>query len=102
MYPLHASYQVPELNVQERLVEFGIEVVTVTLKWDELNPLYAVNITVMPETQVNISSNTAHLTVAYNVMYNVSIMVSHPCEQNNVAVFSEEYYYPHTSTSEYK
>ena len=52
-----------------------------TLEWD---PLYSVNITVMPETQVNISSNTAHLTVAYDVMYNVSVMVSHPCRQSNV------------------
>ena len=88
------------VNVRERLVEFGIEVVSITLEWDELNPLYSVNITVMPETQVNISSNTAHLTVAYNMMYNVSVMVSHPCGQTNVIIFSEEYYYPHTNTCE--
>ena len=86
--------------MRERRVEFGIEVVTITLEWD---PLYfrSVNITVMPETQVGISSSTAHLTVAYNVMYNVSVMISHPCGQNNVADFSEEYYYPHISTSQY-
>ena len=84
--------------MRERLVEFGIEVVSITLEWDELNPLYSVNITVIPETQVNISSNTAHLTVAYNTMYNVStsVMVSHPCGQT---VFSEEYYYPHAITN---
>ena len=89
------------MNVRERLVEFGIEVVSITLEWGDLNPLYSVNITVMPETQVNISSNTAHLTMAYNVMYNVSVVVSHPCGQNNVTNFSEEYYYPHISTSQY-
>ena len=86
--------------MRERHIELGKKVVTVTLEWDDLSPraLYSINITVMPaETQVNISSNTAHLTVAYNVMYNVSVMVSHLCGRNNVAIFSEEYYYPYTS-----
>ena len=89
--------------MQERLTELGKEVVTVTLEWDELNPraLYSINITVMPETQVNISSNMAHLTMAYNMIYNVSVMISHPCGQNNVIIFSEEYYYPYTNTCEY-
>ena len=78
--------------MRKQATEFEDSGVTITLEWDKLNPLYSVNITVMPETQVNISSNTAHLTVAYNLMYNVSVMVSHPCGQNNVAVFSEKYY----------
>ena len=95
-------HHLPELNVRERFVEFETDGVTITLEWDELNPLYSVNVTVLPEAQVNISGSTAQLTVNYNVIYNVSIMVSHLCGQNNVTVLSEEYYYPCTTTSEYK
>jgi hypothetical protein len=88
--------------VRDRLIEFETDGVTVTLEWDKLNPLYSVNVTVTPETQVNISGSTAQLTVAYNVMYNVSIMISYLCGQNNVTVFSKEYYHPRTTTSECK
>jgi hypothetical protein len=82
--------------VREQATEFEKEDVTVILEWDayELNPLHSVNVSVTPETQVNISSSTARLTVAYNIMYNVSIMVSHLCEQNSVTVFTKMYYYP--------
>ena len=38
--------------------------------------------------------------MAYNVTYNVSVVVSHLCEQNNVTIFTEAYYYLIT-TSEY-
>ena len=79
----------------EQAAEFEKEDVTVTLEWDELNSLHSVNVSVIPETQVNISSSTARLTMAYNVTYNVSIVVSHLCEQNNVTIFSETYYYLH-------
>jgi hypothetical protein len=79
--------------VREHAVEFE-EDVTVILKLDELNPLYSVNISVIPETPVDISSSTARLTMAYNVTYNVSVVISHLCEQNSVTVFSEVYYYP--------
>ena len=85
--------------MREQLVEFETDHITITLEWNELNPLFSVNITVIPETQVNISGSTAQLTVNYNVMYNVSVMISHFCEQN-MTVFDEEYYYPHTATSE--
>ena len=51
------------------------------MEWDELNPMYSVNVTVIPETQVNVIRSTASLTVAYNVMYNVSVIISHPCGQ---------------------
>ena len=95
---MHAS-SFSELNVRERRIEFEDIGVTMTLEWDELNPLYSVNVTVIPETQVNISRSTAQLTVTYNVMYNVSIIISHLCGQNNVMVSSEEYYYPRTTTS---
>ena len=86
----------PELNVRERHIEFETDGVTITLEWVEL---YSVNVTVVPATQVNISRSTAQLTVTYDVMYNVSIMISHLCGQNNVTVLSKEYYYPRTTTS---
>ena len=92
-------HDLPELVVQERLVEFETDGVTITLEWDELNPLYSVYVTVVPATRVNISGSTAKLIVTYNVMYNVSIMISHLCGQNNVTVLSEVYYHPHTTTS---
>ena len=45
------------------MIEHPIEVeddgVTVVLEWDEVNLPYSVNITVVPETQVNVSSSTA-------------------------------------------
>ena len=90
--------------MRERHIEFETDGVMITLEWDELNPLYSVNVTVVPETRVNISGNTAQLTVTYDVMYNVSIMISHLCGQDNVTVSSKEYYYPHATTrlSEYK
>ena len=90
-----------ELNAREQLVEFETGHATITLEWNKLNSLFSVNVTVIPETQVNISGVTAQLTVNYNVMYNVSITISHFCEQNSVVIFSEVYYYPHTTTSEY-
>ena len=92
-------HHLPELNVQERLIEFEDVGVRITLEWNELNPLYSVNFTVVPETRVNISGSTAQLTVNYNVMYNVSVMISHLCGQNNVMVLSKKYYYPRTTTS---
>jgi hypothetical protein len=92
----------PEINVREQAVKFGTDDVTVFLEWDELNPLHSVNVGVTPEAQVNISSSTARLTIAYNVTYNVSIMISHLCGQNSLDIlFSELYYYPHVTTSEY-
>ena len=80
--------------MREQLIEFEDDGVTITLEWDELNPLYSVFVTIAPETQVNISNSTAQLIVAYNVMHNVSVMNSHLCEQNRVTIFSKEYYYP--------
>ena len=74
--------------------------VTVTLEWDELNPLYSVDVTVVPEVQVNISNSSTRLTIAYNMMYNVTIGVSQPCELNDVIVFTKVYYYPRTSAHE--
>jgi hypothetical protein len=90
----------PEINVREQAVELEIDDVTVILEWDELNPLYSVNISVTPEAQVNISSSTARLTMAYNVTYNVSVMVSHRCTcgQNSVTVFTEVHYYLHSTS----
>ena len=86
--------------MREQAAEFEKEDVTVILEWDELNSLHSVKVSVTPETQVNISSSTARLTMAYNIMYNVSVVVSHPCEQNSVTIFTEAYYYLIT-TSEY-
>ena len=54
------------------------------MEWNEVDPLYSVNVIVTPETQVNISNSTARLIVAYNVMYNVSVMVSHLCDQSSM------------------
>ena len=89
----------PDINVREQVAEFGKENVTVILEWDELNSLHFINISVIPETQVNISSSTARLKMPYNVTYNVSVMVSHLCEQNNVTIFTEAYYYDLPLTS---
>jgi hypothetical protein len=88
----------PEIIVREQAAELETDGVTVILEWDELNPLYSVNISVTPEAQVNISSSTARLTMAYNMMYNVSIMISHLCGQNSVTVFTEVYYYLHSTS----
>ena len=86
--------------MREQLIEFENDGVTAILEWDELNPIYSVNVTVIPETQVNVTRSTASLTVTYNVMYNVSVIISHLCDQNGVIIFSEVYYYPCTSTCE--
>ena len=75
--------------------EFETGGVMITLEWDELSALYSFNVTVTPETQVNISSGTARLTLAYNSIYNVTVMVSHFCDQSNETIFSEMYNYPH-------
>ena len=87
--------------MREQLIEFENDGVTAILEWDELNPIYSVNVTVIPETQVNVTRSTASLTVTYNVMYNVSVIISHLCDQNGVIIFSEVYHYPHTSTRKY-
>ena len=73
--------------------------VTVILEWDELNPLYSINISVTPEIRVNISSSTARLTMTYNVTYNVSVVVSYLCDQSNETIFSEMYFYPHSTSN---
>ena len=86
--------------MQEQLIEFDGDGVRVILEWDEVNPLYSFNVTVTPETQVNISNSTARLTVNYNEMYNVNVIVSHPCEQNSGIIFSKVYYYPRTNARE--
>ena len=83
--------------MREQIVEF--KDVTVILEWDELNPLHSVNISVTPETQVNIFSSTARLTMAYNVTYNVSVMVSHLCDQSSESIFSGVYFYPHSTSN---
>ena len=91
-----------KVNVQEQAAEFEDDGVTITLEWDEVtHPLYSVIVTVIPEAQMNASSSTAHLIFAYNVMYNVSIMISHLCVQNNVTIFSEVYYY-YNNSGEYQ
>jgi hypothetical protein len=88
----------PDINVREQAVEFEIDDVTVILEWDELNPLHSVTISVTPEAQVNISSSTARLIMAYNVMYNVSVMVTNLCGQNSVTIFTEVYYHLHSTS----
>ena len=89
------------INVREGQIDLESDGVTVPLKWDELNPLYSVDVTVIPEVQVNTSNSSARLIVAYNMMYNVTIGVSQPCQQNNEIIFAKVYYYPCTSAREY-
>ena len=84
----------------EHPIEVEDDGVTVVLEWNEVNLPYSVNITVVPETQANISGSTARLTVAYNMMFTVSVLVSHPCRQSGVIVFAKMYYYPRTSARE--
>ena len=91
---------VTDINVGGNQTELERSV-TVTLEWDELNPLYSVDVTVVPEVQVDfISNSSARLTVAFNRMYNVTIGVSQPCELNDVIVFTKVYYFPCTSARE--
>jgi hypothetical protein len=90
--------EIADNYVREQASEFEKEDIAVILEWDELNPLYSVNVSITPEAQVTISSSTARLTMAYNVTYNVSVMVSHPCGQNSVTVFAEIYYYLHSTS----
>jgi hypothetical protein len=80
--------------VREQAPVFDKDDVTIILELDELNPLHSVNISVTPEAQVDISNRTARLTIAYNIIYNVNIMVIHPCEQSSVTIFTKMYYYP--------
>ena len=49
---------------------------------------------------MNISNSTATLILTYNVMYNVSVVISHFCDQSSITVFSKLYYYPRTSARE--
>ena len=84
----------------EHPIEVEDDDVMVVLEWDEVKLPYSVNITVVPETQMNVSSSTAQLIVAYNMMYTVSVLVSHPCRQSGVTVFTKVYYYPRTSVHE--
>ena len=93
------AYYLPVINVREQL-EFEKDGVTIILEWDEVNPLYSVDVSVIPELQVNISGSTAQLKVTYNTMYNVSVIVSPPCGQSSVVVFNKVYYYPRTSPRE--
>jgi hypothetical protein len=92
---LHSDINV---RVREQAIHFEIDDITVILEWDELNPLHSVNVSVTPEAQVNISSSTARLTMAYNVTYNVSVVISYLCGQNSVTVFTELYYYLHSTS----
>ena len=61
--------------MREQFITVDKDDVIVILEWDGVNPQYLVNvnITVIPEVQVNISRNAAQLKVTYNVMYNVSV-----------------------------
>jgi hypothetical protein len=64
----------------------------------QLDDSVTISSIVTPEAQVNISSSTARLIMAYNVMYNVSVMVTNLCGQNSVTVFTEVYHYPHSTS----
>ena len=85
--------------MREQAAEFEKENITVILEWDKLNYLHSVNVSVTPETQVNISSSTARLTMAYNVTYNVSVVVSHLCNRSSETIFSEVYFYPRSTSN---
>ena len=89
----------PDINVREQAAEFEKEDVTVILEWGELNPLHSINISVTPETRVNISSSTARLVMAYSVTYNVSVVVSYLCNQSSETIFSEVYFYPRSTSN---
>ena len=81
------------LNVREQVTEHEKDGTLVILEWDNIIPLYSINVSVIPEIQVNISGSMAKLKVIYNIMYNVSVIVSLPCGQNSVTVFTQLYYY---------
>ena len=96
---MHDKYSQPDINVREQAAEFEKEDITVILEWDELNPLHFINVSVIPETRVNISSSTARLIMAYNVTYNVSVVVSYLCNQSSETIFSEVYFYPRSTSN---
>lgn len=97
------EFYVSEVNVREQFIAVDKDDITVILEWDGiLNPQYLVNVnvTVIPEVQVNISRSAAQLEVTYNVTYNVSVIISHPCGQNSTIIFSKVYYYQRTNACE--
>ena len=95
----HYYFFTEKTIVRERH-EFEDDGVPVILEWDELNPLYSLSVIVIPEIQVNISGSATRLVMVYNVIYNVTVVVSHLCDQSSETIFSEVYYYPRTNARE--
>ena len=96
---MHDKYSQPDINVREQAAEFDKEYVTVILEWDELSPLHSIIVSVIPETQVNISSSITRLIVAYDMAYNVTVVVSYLCDQSSETIFSEVYFYPRSTNN---
>ena len=75
----------PEVNSR---AQFGTENVTVTLKWaQEPGVLYIVS--VVPQVDVEfIDSTVVQLRVAYNIIYNVSIVIT-LCGRHTTTIFNK-------------
>ena len=71
----------------------GIHNVTVVLEWIQESILYLYSITVVPQVELKfIGSTRAQLILSYNILYNVSVVVTHLCGRMFVATFVELIY----------
>ena len=81
-----ASDSIPSIMVME---QYGTDNVAVTLEWTK-QQLVSYNITIIPDTVVQESSENgrlwAQLTVAYNITYTVKFVASH-CGHNATKAF---------------
>ena len=71
----HAGPTAPEVIYSEHL---GIDSVAVFLEWTSVNAAaYNIYVSVVPQATIRPVGNTsAHLTVSYNILYNVSVVAS--------------------------
>ena len=85
----------PKIIVAE---QFRTDNITITLEWAKENSLYSYNITVLPYLLLQLNSSEIYTNVRfevqYNTVYNVSILVTPPCGQDNLSmIHSFELYY---------
>ena len=83
------------MNITSLSEHFEINNITVILGWTPESSLYRYNVNVVPQPEVKWFQNDstrAQLTIAYNVLYNVSVIATHLCGQNSVTAMIELYY----------
>ena len=79
----------PQKFITSQSEIFGIDSNTVTLEWPQGNPLHSYQVSVLPQVEITFMGKVrVQLSVSYDVMYNVSIVMSSPCGQNAAMVFT--------------